>query len=141
MKFIVYSTLLMCSLSNVFASGTLDFNVTAKDKFSADSKVLFNKDLKLRDGQVFKIDVPKWEGQANAQTLTYEISAKAIYSPTSIDTVIKAIVSDISGQSAQVISTKEVHVKVLPKNDAKSGELKVEEGSTKFHHELVITTK
>jgi len=141
MKFIVFIVFFISSLGTVFASGTLDFNFVAKDKFASDSKVLFNKDLKLREGQVLKIDVPKWEGQSNAQTLSYEISAQALYSPTVIETVIKAVLSDISGQNAQVISTKELRLKVIPKKDSKTGELFAIEGGAKFHHELVISTK
>lgn len=83
---------------NALASTTLNFSAKGKDLGSVDQKELFNENLRLRRGQIKKIEVSDWTGRANSQALSYEVSAGV--SPenrSEIRATVKAIVTDSSG--------------------------------------------
>lgn len=95
-KYLIIITTLLAF--NSFASGTLNFSVKAKDNASTDQSELFHENLRLRPGQTKNIEVSDWTGRANAQTLSYEMSASTIPGNSKeFKATVKASVKDNSG--------------------------------------------
>lgn len=83
---------------NAFASSTLSFSAKGKDLGSVEQRELFNENIRLRRGQVKKIDVVDWTGRANAQVLSYEVTAAVSPADShAIRATVKATVTDASG--------------------------------------------
>lgn len=97
MKKLLIITLTLLTF-NVLASTTLKFTAKGKDLGSVDQKELFNEDIRLRRGQIKKIAVNEWAGRANAQALSYEVSAGVSPDDShAIRATVKATVTDSSG--------------------------------------------
>lgn len=92
---------------NVFASSTLKFTANGKDLGSVDQKELFNENIRLRRGQVKKINVSEWTGRANTQALSYEVSAEISPADShAIRATVKATVTDSTGAAPVELFTE-----------------------------------